>query len=121
MVGRQQRQVCEKFESQKREDSEKRTSIIRLTKNPKVSGNGTTNTGDISLANANKNILGKNSSSKQKPLNITVLHKNKLKSDLKEDEKLFIQQLAKVNNSVVAGRMSTATNGSAAQSNVATD
>ena len=112
--------MCEKFESQKREDSEKRTSIIRLTKNPKAGGTGTTNTGDISLVNANKNILGKNSS-KQKPLNITVLHKNKLKSDLKEDERLFMQQLAKVNNSVVAGRMSTATNGSAAPSNAHTD
>ena len=33
------------------------------------------------------------------------------------DEKLFVQQLAKVNNSVVAGRTSTATNGSGAPSN----
>ena len=52
--------MCEKFESQKREDSEKRTSIIRLNKNTKTNANGVINTGDISLVNANKNIKSKN-------------------------------------------------------------
>ena len=83
--------MCEKFESQKREDSEKRTSIIRLNKNTKTNANGIINTGDISLVNANKNIKSKNQSSKQKPLNITVLHKNKIRSELKEEEKFFMQ------------------------------
>ena len=79
---------------------------------------GVNNTGDLSLANANANILAKQQQSQgKKTLNITVLHKNKVKNDLKEDEKLFMQQIAKINKSTVAGRTSTATNGSAAPSN----
>ena len=60
-------------------------------------------------------------SSKQKNLNITVLHKHKVRSELKDEEKLFVQQLAKINNSTVAGRLSTATNGSVAVSGTNTD
>jgi len=58
--------------------------------------NGVNNTGDFSLANANANLLKKQQQSlvankkDKKTLNITVLHKNKVKNDMKDDEKLFM-------------------------------
>ena len=66
----------------------------------------------------NASILRKQqqSSAKQKNPNITVLHKKQVRTELKDDERLFMQQIAKINNSTVAGRLSTATNGSVAVS-----